>query len=77
MTAPLMAILGRSFRTGESPILKRKQSPLLRLFIAGFLMAVVVRTFVPMPDILLAVVELPANLLLATAMLGLASAPHD
>lgn len=70
LLAPLIAIVGaaehRRFADSTS-----KRPPLLPLFVAGFLAAVMIRTFAPMPDVLLAVIEFAANLLLAAAMLGL------
>lgn len=48
-----------------------KRPPILPLFVAGFLAAVLMRTFIPMPDPMLCALEFFANLLLASAMLGL------
>lgn len=70
LLAPLIAIMSGLERrrvgnvTGARP-------PILPLFVAGFLLAVVVRTFVPLPAEALEALELASTLLLAAAMLGL------
>ncbi|WP_157813847.1 MULTISPECIES: YeiH family protein [unclassified Microbacterium] len=71
MLAPLIAIVsatsGRRFGTATAV----GRPPVLPLFVAGFLAAVLLRTFVPFPAEVLAVLEFGANLLLTAAMLGL------
>lgn len=70
LLAPLIAILGALEQRGRSAT-AGKRPPILPLFVAGFLTAVIARTFVPMPEALLGGLEFTANLLLASAMLGL------
>lgn len=70
LLAPLIAIVGAAEHR-RSAVPRNEKPPLLPLFVAGFLAAVVIRTFVPLPDGLLAALEFAANLLLAAAMLGL------
>lgn len=73
--APLVAIVGvREARkrardmtatpTGARP-------PILPLFVAGFLVMILVRTFIPLPGVVLESASLLATLLLTTAMFGL------
>lgn len=70
LLAPLVATIGalERFRTSAST---RKRPPLLPLFVAGFILAMLARTFVPMPDGLLGAFELTSNLLLTASMIGL------
>lgn len=70
LLAPLIAIAG-AFEQRRAPGTPGKRPPILPLFVAGFLAAVLVRTFVPIPDGILVALELAANLLLAAAMTGL------
>jgi uncharacterized integral membrane protein (TIGR00698 family) len=70
LLAPLIAIVGAAEHRRFADT-TAKRPPLLPLFVAGFLAAVLIRTFIPLPDALLTVIEFAANLLLATAMLGL------
>lgn len=70
LLAPLIAIVGvAEHRRSDVPRIEKP--PLLPLFVVGFLAAVVIRTFVPLPDGVLTALEFAANLLLAAAMLGL------
>jgi len=72
MLAPMVAIASagtrrRARQTGESA----KMPPIVPLFIVGFLVAVVIRTFVPLPEWLLDVADLVQSALLAMALTGI------
>lgn len=71
LLAPLITIVSaiEYRRSGEHA--SGKRPPLIPLFVAGFLAAIVFRTFVPLSAEVLHALEFAANLLLAAAMLGL------
>lgn len=48
-----------------------KRPPLIPLFVAGFLLAVVLRSFVPLPEAVLSIADLAQTALLAMALFGL------
>ncbi len=48
-----------------------KRPPILPLFVAGFLIAVLLRSFVPMPEIVLSIADTVQTALLAMALFGL------
>lgn len=64
--APMVALLGRRSADGTRP-------PIVPLFIVGFLAAVLLRSFVPLPGVVLDGAELVQQLLLSTALVGLLS----
>lgn len=64
--APMVALVGRRSADGTRP-------PIVPLFIVGFLVAVVLRSFLPLPGVVLDVAETAQQLLLATALVGLLS----
>ena len=70
LLAPLIMIVGL-VQPGLKPSNGGAKPPILPLFVAGFLAAALVRTFVPLPEAALEVLEFASNLLLASAMLGL------
>ncbi|GGD31656.1 membrane protein [Microbacterium faecale] len=71
LLAPLIMLINIiEHRTSDNQT-SGKRPPLLPLFVAGFLVAVGIRTFVPLSAEVLGVLEFGANLLLAAAMLGL------
>jgi uncharacterized integral membrane protein (TIGR00698 family) len=69
MLAPMVAITSITTRrrgTGTS-----KQPAIVPLFIVGFLAMVLVRTFLPVPDAVLAVANILQSILLAMALFGI------
>ncbi|MEF2977805.1 putative sulfate exporter family transporter, partial [Subtercola sp. YIM 133946] len=85
--APMVAIVGlvergrdtRADRAalaldpGAVPVVRPKRPPIVPLFIAGFLAAVVLRTFVPLPGELLSIADTLQTALLAMALFALGS----
>jgi len=69
LLAPLIATVGALQHRGHGDAGKRP--PLLPLFVAGFLAAVLLRSFLPLDVRLLDALDFTATLLLAAAMLGL------
>lgn len=59
---------------GEVPNALGTRPPLIPLFVAGFLAAVVLRTFVPLPDAILEAADIAQTALLAMALFALGSA---
>lgn len=74
MLAPMVSIgaIVVHHRSHESVATKRP--PVLPLFVAGFLAATVLRTFVDLPDAVLSGVDIVQTALLAMALFGLGSA---
>lgn len=71
LLAPLiMSVSAYENRRGGRD-LTTERPPLIPLFVAGFLAAVLARTFLPLPPEMLQVAEFGANALLTAAMLGL------
>lgn len=74
LLAPLIAVVSaiesRATGTGTGTRLENRP-PIVPLFVVGFLGAVLVRTFVPLPVELLGALEFTSTLLLTAAMLGL------
>ncbi len=70
MLAPMVAIASISARArGTADGAKRP--PIVPLFIVGFVLAVLVRTFVPLPDAVLAAADILQSALLASALFGI------
>ena len=70
MLAPLIAITGLVLkREGEG-----KRPALVPLFLVGFIAAVLVRTFLPVPDVVLQAADLIQLVLLGMALFGLGAA---
>ncbi|MCA0379192.1 MAG: putative sulfate exporter family transporter [Actinobacteria bacterium] len=70
LLAPLVSIVG-IVRSRGGRDTQGQKPPLLPLFVLGFLAAVLVRTFIPLPGEVFTGLEFGANWLLASAMLGL------
>jgi uncharacterized integral membrane protein (TIGR00698 family) len=75
MLAPMVAITSLATRrrgssTGSETD-ARKQPAIVPLFILGFLVLVLVRTFVPLPDVVLAIASILQSILLAMALYGI------
>lgn len=70
LLAPLIAVAS-AIEQRRSSAGRTQRPPILPLFVAGFLAAVLVRTFVPMPGELLSGLDVTSTLLLTAAMLGL------
>lgn len=72
LLAPLISLWSIiESRSGAVGLDAAKKPPIMPLFVAGFLAAVLLRTFAPIPGPLLGGFDFVANLLLAAAMLGL------
>ena len=78
MLAPIVATVAvrerRRDARGPATDLPAARPPILPLFVAGFLAAVLLRTFVPLPDALLTGADTLQTYLLATALFGLGAA---
>lgn len=74
MLAPVIAVLSaaarRSASTSESNG-SAKPPPIVPLFVAGFLAMVLVRSFIPLPEVVLSTAGIAQTLLLSTAMFAL------
>ncbi|MEP6842867.1 MAG: putative sulfate exporter family transporter [Pseudolysinimonas sp.] len=76
MLAPMVAITSISTRrrAAKSPVGEaetRPQPPIVPLFIIGFVVLVVVRTFIPVPDAVLAIATIVQSALLAAALFAI------
>lgn len=73
MLAPMVAIA--SVQTRRRPAATSaaavKNPPIVPLFIVGFIVAVLVRSFIPLPDTVLAVADILQSALLAAALFGI------
>lgn len=68
----LAAVVVRSRSAADAPSAKRP--PIMPLFVAGFLVAVVIRTLVDLPEPVLASADIAQTALLAMALFGLGTA---
>jgi uncharacterized integral membrane protein (TIGR00698 family) len=68
LLAPMVAIVGLTRRS------EGKRPPIVPLFVLGFVIAVLVRTFVPVPDVVLNGADVAQTVLLGLALVGLGSA---
>jgi uncharacterized membrane protein YadS len=57
--------------SGASSAASSKRPPIVPLFILGFIVAVLVRSLIPLPDALLATADVAQSALLATALFGI------
>jgi len=72
MLAPMVAIASIQTRRRDSAQdAASKRPPIVPLFIAGFIAAVLVRSFLPLPDAVLASANILQSALLATALFGI------
>ncbi|QNE46112.1 putative sulfate exporter family transporter [Glaciihabitans sp. INWT7] len=76
MLAPMVAIASiqtrrRDAAADASSRTSTKRPPIVPLFIIGFLVAVLLRSFVPLPDTVLAIADVVQSALLATALFGI------
>ena len=83
MLAPMVSIAAlavhrRESRSGSdaetdasSDAKPTKRPPILPLFVAGFLLAVAIRSFVPLPEAVLSIADIAQTALLAMALFGL------
>lgn len=76
MLAPVVLAIGVGQRRRRTAGTQGTRPPLLPLFVAGFLLAAAVRTFVPLPEPVLATGQMLQVLLLASAMFGLGCGVH-
>lgn len=75
MLAPMVAITSGVMRKREgAPTAGGKQPPIVPLFVAGFICAVLVRTFVPLPEAVTDTADIIQTALLAMALFGLGTA---
>ncbi|MHC5795448.1 YeiH family protein [Lacisediminihabitans sp. FW035] len=70
MLAPMVAIASVQTRKRDSAS-DAPRPPIVPLFIVGFIAAVLLRSFVPLPDALLAVANIVQSAFLATALFGI------
>ncbi|WP_162802838.1 YeiH family protein [Ornithinimicrobium avium] len=78
MLAPVVTVLGLLERrhAGEAVPAGAKRPPLVPLFVVGFLAAALLRTVVPLPDLVLDAAHLLQVLLLSAAMFALGLGVH-
>jgi uncharacterized membrane protein YadS len=69
MLAPMVAIASLGARRRATT--GTKHPPLVPLFIVGFVVALLVRTFVPLPDVVLSVADVLQSVLLASALFAI------
>jgi uncharacterized integral membrane protein (TIGR00698 family) len=75
MLAPMVAIASVvERRRNVSPDPAAKRPPIVPLFVAGFIVAVLVRSFIPLPDGVLDSADTVQTVLLAMALFGLGTA---
>lgn len=75
MLAPIVAITGVVERRHNiDPDPSAKRPPIVPLFVAGFIVAVLVRSFVPLPDAALGAADTLQTAVLAMALFGLGAA---
>lgn len=74
MLAPMVATASVVVRRTRGRVEGEKLPPLLPLFVAGFIAAVLLRTFVPLPVVVLDVADLIQTIVLSMALFGLGSA---
>ena len=72
MLAPMVAIASiQTRRGGNAQDVTSPRPPIVPLFIAGFIGAVLLRSFLPLPDAVLATANIVQSALLATALFGI------
>jgi len=73
MLAPMVAIasFGTRRRDARAGAPTGKRPPIVPLFIVGFVALVLVRTFVPVPEVVLALADVVQSALLAAALFGI------
>jgi uncharacterized integral membrane protein (TIGR00698 family) len=74
LLAPVVAVAGVVMRRRDGRVEGAARPPLVPLFVLGFLSAVLVRTFVPLPDGVLDAAQVAQTALLAIALVALGSA---
>lgn len=74
MLAPMVATASVVVRRTRGRVEGEKLPPLLPLFVAGFIAAVLLRTFVPVPVVVLEVADFIQTVVLSMALFGLGSA---
>jgi uncharacterized integral membrane protein (TIGR00698 family) len=75
MLAPMVAITSLVLRRGDgAPAAGTKKPPLVPLFVAGFICAALIRTFVPLPSAITEGADALQTALLAMALFGLGTA---
>ncbi|MBC7725510.1 MAG: putative sulfate exporter family transporter [Burkholderiaceae bacterium] len=76
MLAPIVAVAAVVVRRQAGPAAEGTGSrpPLVPLFVAGFIAAMLIRSFVPLPEFLLSAADVAQTALLAMALFGLGSA---
>ncbi len=74
LLAPVVAVAGVVMRRREGRVEGAARPPIVPLFVLGFLAAVLVRTFVPLPVGVLDAAQVVQTALLAIALVALGSA---
>jgi uncharacterized integral membrane protein (TIGR00698 family) len=73
MLAPMVATASVIVRRTRGPVEGEKLPPIVPLFVAGFVAAVLLRTFVPLPAPVLDVADFVQTVMLSMALFGLGS----
>lgn len=74
MLAPMVATASVIVRRTRGPVEGEKLPPIVPLFVAGFIAAVLLRTFVPLPEPVLGAADVVQTVMLSMALFGLGSA---
>ncbi len=74
MLAPMVATASVVVRRRRGTVEGEKLPPIVPLFVAGFIVAVLLRTFVPLPAVVLVGADLAQTVVLAMALFGLGTA---
>lgn len=74
MLAPIVAITGALERRRAEIAPDAKRPPIVPLFVAGFIVAILLRSFVPLPEAVLSGADVVQTILLAMALFGLGTA---
>ncbi|PFG31837.1 putative integral membrane protein (TIGR00698 family) [Paramicrobacterium agarici] len=74
MLAPIVAVAGAVERRRSAGAADAKRPPIVPLFVAGFIVAILVRSFVPLPESVLSGADVLQTALLAMALFGLGTA---
>lgn len=74
MLAPIVAVAGVIERRRNVAAADAKRPPIIPLFVAGFIVAILVRSFVPLPESVLNGADVVQTALLAMALFGLGTA---
>ncbi|AZI58233.1 putative sulfate exporter family transporter [Nakamurella antarctica] len=74
MLAPMVSLAAIVVRRSTTSNTHSQRMPIMPLFVAGFLVAVLIRTFIPLPELALHIADAVQTALLAMALFGLGTA---